>query len=232
MSMNIIYEDGTYLANNPNWHEQDSPWKAKKIDTLLKKNSIFPSTVCEVGCGAGGILSWLSQHCGDKTIFSGYEMSRHAFEICKEKTRPNLNYFHGNLFEDTRAGFDVVMAIDVFEHVEDYFGFLRSLRGKGTYKVFHIPLDLSVQTVLRSAPIIKKRSLVGHIHYFTKETALAALKDTGYEIIDHFYTNYSELPNLGWKTRVMKLPRKLLFSIDEDLTVRVLGGFSLMVLAK
>lgn len=232
MSMNIIYEDGTYLANNPSWHEQDSPWKAKKIDILLKKNSIFPSTVCEVGCGAGGILSWLSQHCGDKTIFSGYEMSPHAFEICKKKTRRNLNYFHGNLFEDTRAGFDVVMAIDVFEHVEDYLGFLRSLRGKGTYKVFHIPLDLSVQTVLRSDPIIKKRSSVGHIHYFTKETALAALKDTGYEIMDHFYTNYSELPNLGWKTRVMKLPRKLLFSIDEDLTVRVLGGFSLMVLAK
>lgn len=232
MSMNIIYEDGTYLANNPSWHEQDSPWKAKKIDILLKKNSIFPSTVCEVGCGAGGILSWLSQHCGDKTIFSGYEMSPHAFEICKKKARHNLNYFHGNLFEDTRAGFDVVMAIDVFEHVEDYLGFLRSLRGKGTYKVFHIPLDLSVQTVLRSDPIIKKRSSVGHIHYFTKETALAALEDTGYEIMDHFYTNYSELPNLGWKARVMKLPRKLLFSIDKDLTVRVLGGFSLMVLAK
>jgi hypothetical protein len=232
MSMNIIYEDGTYLANNPNWHEQDSPWKAKKIDTLLKKNNIFPSTVCEVGCGAGGILGWLSQHCGGKTIFSGYEMSPYAFEICKEKTGPNLNYFHENLFEDTGAGFDVVMAIDVFEHVEDYFAFLRSLRGKGTYKVFHIPLDLSVQTVLRSSPIMKQRSLVGHIHYFTKETALAALKDTGYEIIDHFYTNNSELPNRGWKTRVMKLPRKLLFSIDEDLTVRVLGGFSLMVLAK
>jgi hypothetical protein len=109
---------------------------------------------------------------------------------------------------------------------------LRSLRGKGTYKVFHIPLDLSVQTVLRSSPIMKQRSLVGHIHYFTKETALAALKDTGYEIIDHFYTNNSELPNRGWKTRVIKLPRKFLFSSDEDLTVRVLGGFSLMVLAK
>ncbi len=232
MRTNSIYEDGTYLANNSTWHEQDSPWKANKIDLLLKKNNIHPSTVCEIGCGAGGILNWLSKRYEDKTVFSGYEISPDAFEICKKKTRHNLNYFHKNLFDDNKAGFDVVMAIDVFEHVEDYFGFLRNLRDKGTYKVFHIPLDLSVQTVLRSSPITKHRLSVGHIHYFTKETALATLEDTGYEIVDYFYTNGSELPNRGWKANLLKFPRKLSFLINQDLTVRVMGGFSLMVLAK
>ncbi len=48
MSTNSMYEDGTYLTNNPTWHEQDSPWKAEKIDRLLKKNGIYPSTLCEV----------------------------------------------------------------------------------------------------------------------------------------------------------------------------------------
>ncbi|MEP6879431.1 MAG: class I SAM-dependent methyltransferase [Nitrosospira sp.] len=227
-----MYKDGTYLTNNPTWHEQDSPWKAEKIDRLLKKNGIYPSTLCEVGCGAGGILSWLSERYANKTMFSGYEISPHAFEICKKKARHNLNYFYKNLLDDSGAVFDVVMAIDVFEHVEDYFGFLRSLREKGTYKVFHIPLDLSVQTVLRSAPIIKQRLSVGHIHYFTKETALATLRDTGYEVVDYFYTNGSELPNRGWKANMLKFPRKLLFWIDQDLAVRILGGFSLMVLAR
>lgn len=32
------------------------------------------------------------------------------------------------------------------------------------------------------------RRSVGHIHYFTKETALALLEDTGYRVIDHGYT--------------------------------------------
>ncbi|MDX9745689.1 MAG: hypothetical protein WCX84_00020 [Syntrophales bacterium] len=100
------------------------------------------------------------------------------------------------------AHFDIVMAIDVFEHVEDCFGFLRKLKEKAEYKIFHIPLDLSVQTVLRSFPIIHGRKSVGHIHYFTKETALETLKDTGYLIIDYFYTGGSlELPNRGWKTK-------------------------------
>lgn len=152
--------------------------------------------------------------------------------MCNRKARPNLRYFHRNLLDDSETGFDVVMAIDVFEHVEDYFGFLRGLREKGTYKVFHIPLDLSVQWVLRSSPIIKTRLSVGHLHHFTKETALATLKETGYEVLDYFYTNASELPNRGWKADLLKIPRKLLFLLDQDLTVRVLGGFSLMVLAK
>ncbi len=48
--MTQIYEDGTYLDNNPGWHEEDSPWKAKQIDNIIKKNSLNPKTICEVGC--------------------------------------------------------------------------------------------------------------------------------------------------------------------------------------
>ncbi len=129
--------------------------------------------------------------------------------------------------------FDIVMAIDVFEHVEDYFGFLKKLREKAEHAIFHIPLDLSVQTVLRSAPIIKYRKSVGHIHYFTKETALETLKDIGYEIVDYFYTGSSlELPNRGWKANLLNAPRRLAFLVNKDLAVRLLGGYSLMVLAK
>ena len=128
---------------------------------------------------------------------------------------------------------DVLLIIDVFEHVEDYFSFLKKLKGKGEYKIFHIPLDLSVSSVLRSTPIISARKLVGHIHYFTKETALATLKDTGYDVIDYFYTSGAvELKNRSMKTNCLKIPRKLLYLLNKDLAVRLLGGFSLLVLAK
>lgn len=134
---------------------------------------------------------------------------------------------------DNTDHFDIVMAIDVFEHIEDYFGFLRGLRAKAEFKIFHIPLDLSVQTVLRASPIIKRRKAVGHIHYFTKETAFATLKDTGHEIVDYFYTRGSlELPDRGWRANLLKYPRKIAFTVNEDLTVRILGGYSLLVLAK
>jgi len=233
MKISGLYVDGTYLENNPTWHEEDSPWKAKQIARMLRANRIYPSTICEVGCGAGEILNCLTSEFGDDVMFSGYEISPQAFEICRKKEKRNLQFYLTDLLDERESTFDVVMAIDVFEHVEDYFRFLRELRKKGTYTIFHIPLDLSVQAVLRSSPILKGRAMVGHIHYFTKETALATLEDTGYEVLDYFYSRPSlELPNRGWKAKLLKLPRRLLFSIHQDWTVRTLGGFSLLVLAK
>jgi hypothetical protein len=55
----------------------------------------------------------------------------------------------------------------------------------------------------------------------------------GYEIVDCRYTSGSlELGYLGWKTRLLKLPRKFLFAVNQDFAVRLLGGFSLIVLAR
>lgn len=227
-----MYQDGTYLENNPTWHEEDSPWKAAQIKKMFDRNALMPKTVCEVGCGAGAILETLRESY-PQTEFSGYEVSPQAFEICEQKAKPNLSFYLRDLLEDESAYFDVVMAIDIFEHVDDYLGFLRKLRPKGEHKLFHIPLDISVQTVLRASPIMWQRRDVGHIHYFTKETALATLTDCGYEIVDHFYTGASvDRLNDGWKKNVMILPRRLAYAANPDLAVRVLGGYSLMVLAR
>lgn len=230
--MNSIYQDGTYLDNNQTWHEEDSPWKAKQIIEIMKRNSLEPSTACEVGCGAGEILNQLSLNKKD-THFFGYEISPQAFSLCEKKTKPKLSFFLEDLLQDNEEFFDIVMAIDVFEHVEDYFSFLRKLKSKGEYKIFHIPLDLSVQSVLRSSPILNGRKSVGHIHYFTKETALATLSDTGYEVLDYFYTSGTlDLPNRGWKANLLSIPRRVSYAINKDLAVRILGGCSLLVLAR
>lgn len=231
--VNKIYSNGSYLKDNPTWHEEDSPWKAEQIAKILLRNNIHPASVCEIGCGAGEVLRSLKSRLNGDTKYSGYEISPQAFEICQQKKAENLEFHLKDLLADDGAKFDVVMAIDVFEHIEDCFGFLRKLRPKGRYQVFHIPLDLSVQTVLRATPITNARESVGHIHYFTKETALAILNDTGYEVVDHFYTNGSlDLPHRGWKSSLLKLPRKILYSIQKDWCVRMLGGSSLLVLTR
>lgn len=230
---NNIYTDGSYLERHPTWHEEDSPWKARKIAGILEANNLSPSTICEVGCGAGEILKCLAMEFGDNVMFSGYEISPQAFEICRKKETQNLKFYLNDLLEESDSTFDVVMAIDVFEHIENHFEFLRKLRTKGSYKIFHIPLDLSVLTVLLGFPILQSRASDGHIHYFTKEIALATLKDTGYEVLDYCYTSASlDLPNRGWKTNLLKLPRRLFFLIHQDWTARILGGFSLLVLTK
>jgi ubiquinone/menaquinone biosynthesis C-methylase UbiE len=227
-----MYTTGEYLEKNPTWHVEDSAWKAKQILKIIERNKLQPSSICEVGCGAGEILNQLYLQMPSTVSFVGYEISPQAFELCQQRKKDRLQFHLKNIFEDNKVYFDIVLAIDVIEHVEDYFGFLRSLREKGQYKIFHIPLDISVQKVLRGA-LIKLRQTVGHIHYFTKETALATLAETGYEILDYFYTASSiDLPAKSFKALLARLPRKILYKLNKDIAVRVLGGYSLMVLTK
>ncbi|MBT3219215.1 MAG: class I SAM-dependent methyltransferase [Proteobacteria bacterium] len=232
MPESTIYEDGTYLENNPTWHQEDSPWKAAQITKMLRRHDIIPSSVCEIGCGAGEILACLAAEYGDEVMFTGYEISPQAFKLAKTKVKNNLQFFLKDFFDDQGADFELVMAIDVFEHVEDYFGFLRGMRVRGRYHVFHIPLDLSVQALVRGTPIIGGRTMSGHLHYFNKDTALATLKDTGYEIVDYFYTSGFELPKGSLRNKLLRTPRRLLYAINPDFGVRMLGGFSLLVLTR
>lgn len=225
-----IYNNGAYLENNETWHAQDSPWKATQIARILDNNGITPHTVCEVGCGAGEILRQLSLKY-EGANFTGYELSPQAFELCKQRENDRTKYLLGNVLESD-AFFDCLLCIDVFEHVEDYMGFIRALKAKATYKVFHIPLDISILAVLR-ATFLKDRTTIGHLHYFTRETALATVIDCDYEIVDSFYTTaFLELPQKTLKAKIVRFPRQLMFRISQHLAVRILGGCSLMVLAR
>jgi hypothetical protein len=199
---------------------------------MLLRNDVQPRSVCEVGCGAGGILERLHHALPEAVCFSGYDVSPQAHALAQQKEKDRLKFYRKDFLEEG-SFHDVLLVIDVIEHIEDYFGFLRSIKPRSDYKVFHIPLDLSVQKVLLAQPIIRRRRQVGHIHYFTKETALATLEDTGYQIVDHFYTASTlDLPSSSFLYSLWKLPLKLSMLLNEDLAVRILGGHSLMVLAR
>jgi ubiquinone/menaquinone biosynthesis C-methylase UbiE len=223
--------NGEYLKNNPNWHVEDSPWKANHIKKILDKNSLNPHSIAEIGCGAGEILNQLYATSPNTTYFTGFDISSDAIAKAKSRSKERLSFKHEDLTK-TDDAFDLLLMIDVFEHVDDYLGFLKLCKNKSKNTVFHIPLDISINGILRNK-LIYGRNTVGHLHYFTKETALATLTDAGYEIVDYFYTAGSiELPRKTLKSKIAVLPRKLLYKINKDLAAQVFGGFSLMVLTK
>lgn len=226
------YNNGDYLAKNEDWHAADSQWKANQVDRIIKRNGILSSSICEIGCGAGEILKQLSLKTSyEKVEFYGYEISDDAFALCSTRETDRLHYFKKNLLQ-LEEKYDVVLCIDVFEHVEDYMGFLKLLKSKGEYKVFHIPLDLSVVSLLRGK-LLQLRDLVGHLHYFTPDTAIATLSDCGYEIIDAMYTpGFADKPSKTLKSKLTKALRSVLYKISPKLVSTWFGGVSLMVIAK
>ena len=201
---------------------------------MMQKHHLKVSSLCEVGCGAGGILDTLQQSLPKTVNLFGYEISPQAFELAQTRTNERLHFFCDDLLTRNTQPYDLVLCIDVFEHVEDYLGFLRSLRRHGQKFIFHIPLDMSVQLLIRSHRLLFLREQVGHLHYFTKDTAVATLQDAGYKVKDIVFTaGILELQrNEGVGTKLLRLPRKFLSAISPSAAAKILGGYSLLVLAE
>jgi len=228
-----IYQDGRYLEHNPSWHMEESPFKVKQILRMMKRQNLKPKAICDVGCGAGVVLAELQSHLPKECICWGYDVSPDAIGMCLERSNENLRFCVRDIRKDRcDADFDLLLMLDVFEHVDDYIGLVRDVRAKARHKLFHIPLDLSVQAVMRRNGLLKRRDNFAHLHYFTKETALRTLTDVGYDLVDYFFT--PRCIELGDELvqKIARTPRRLCFAVAPDVTVRFLGGYSLMVLAK
>ena len=228
--MSDLYSSGEYASRNPQWHQEHSQWKAMQVRRMMEKYNIRPKRLAEVGCGAGGILENLHRQLEPQPDCVGYEISPQAFSMAQQREANGLHYHYGAPGPEVDP-YDVLLAMDVFEHVEDYLGFIRDLQPLATWKIFHIPLDLSVLSVAK--PLYLKLALeqVGHLHYFTRETALASLELAGLKVRDWFFTSVELDQGVHGRKRLQVL-RKFLFSKNADLAARWLGGFSLLVLAE
>lgn len=225
-----IYTNGAYTEMHPSYHVEDSQWKADQIASILDRNAIAPLTVGEIGCGAGEVLRQLSHRYTD-AAFVGYEISRQALEMCAARENERVRFQYGSV-DAIGEELDVLLCIDVVEHVDDYLGFLTSLKSRAAYKVFHIPLDVTILNLLRDGMMSSRRTY-GHLHYFTMSTALATLEDCGYQILDHHLTpSFRDLPQVRLLSRLAQIPRRLLYSLSPRLMQTTLGGSSLMVLAR
>jgi 2-polyprenyl-3-methyl-5-hydroxy-6-metoxy-1,4-benzoquinol methylase len=121
-------------------------------------------TICEVGCGAGEVLKQLQQRLTNECDLLGCDISPQAIELCKSRANERLRFLLGDVIQMPERFFDLILVLDVIEHVEDYFTLLRNIKERALYKIFQIPLDLSVQTVLRATPLSRDRQRFGHIH--------------------------------------------------------------------
>lgn len=227
-----IYTDGAYLSKTGGaWHLEDSPYKAGWILEMLARHPEFqPKTICEIGCGAGGILVELGKGLPAGNEYTGYEISPQAHEISlRHFGDTNVRFVLGSAFDDGQT-YDLALVMDVVEHVEDCFAFLRETRKKARRTILHIPLDAHVSAILRGR---NSWETVGHLHIFTMETALKTLEHSGYRVIDWFLTEgATSVPTGSIKTKLANVFRRPLNMLDPRLSARLLGGNSMMIFAE
>lgn len=227
------YISGKYLAHNPTWDEAVAPWKAEKIYRLLRQYQITPESVCEVGCGSGAILAELRHYWGPDCRLVGYDIAPSLVDFWHRYASQQLDFRLADFPVPGKSEFfEVLLIIDVLEHLENPFEFLRQALSQARWFVFHIPLDLHAQGAIRTSTLLRAHHQTGHLHYWNKDLALTLLGECGLKVIHWEYTAGSvELPTASRARRLASWPRRWLYALAPDLAVRLLGGYSLLALA-
>jgi SAM-dependent methyltransferase len=225
------YVDSQYLAANPGWHAEDAPWKARMIHKLWLRTGLpVPGTVAEIGCGSGRILAELQARFPDTSVYDGFDIAPDAIRMAQKDACKGLSFHCEDLTQSSR-NFDALLCIDVFEHVENPFEFLRTLRKLAPIVVFNIPLEMHVAGILINHQLWTRRHF-GHLHFYTAAVALETLKECGYSVVASSYiSRLVDFPR-SLSEYVFWLPRKIIAVFSAELSARLLGGTSLLVVAR
>lgn len=156
--------------------------KRHLVETLVEHLFEEPKdlTILELGCGTGGVTEVLTKY-GDVT---GLDVSHAAVEYCK--TRGLNNVFVEDItsmdIEKYRDKFDLVLALDVLEHIQDdvkVMSKVREMLKEDGLFFINVPAHKFLWSEHDEALEHKRRY---HRVELTKK-----LKDTGYEIVHNSY---------------------------------------------
>lgn len=233
--MESIYTDGSYLESNPGWHGQDAHWKLMHVLRALERAGVADllKTVCDVGCGSGELVKEWARLRPDMR-FTGCDISPQAHALCLKDAPENARFVHGGRVGEER--FDAILAVDVLEHVPDTDSFLSTLEAYTDLLVLHVPLDLSLRSLIKPEILEEERRTVGHIHFYTAAYLKRLLKTRGCEILSWHYTNkYVERPPelMSLRSRAgMQIRRAAHYLLPRSWAALLVGGYSVMLVLR
>ena len=221
------YTTGEYARHNPGWHAEDASEKAAAVAALAEDAGLSPRSVVDVGCGAGGVAHALAERWPTVHV-QGWDVSEEA--IRRARALASRAAFHvGSVPSDVRA--DLVLCLDVAEHLPDDVGLLASLASVADTAVIRLPLDLSALDVLRPARMLEARRRYGHLHAYTRALALARLAEAGWRART-VRLHRVPPPRATTRARAVDALRRAAFRVSPGLTADLLGGWSLLALAE
>ncbi|MFA6006390.1 MAG: class I SAM-dependent methyltransferase [Candidatus Paceibacterota bacterium] len=166
---------------------------------LIRKHSVNSDrrTILDIGCGTGALLQALEPF----GSVIGVDPSEQAINFCKKRGIKNLfleSCAHLSFSDNT---FDVVLALDVLEHIDDVHQALQELlrvtKQGGTVIIFVPAFEFlwSVTDVLSE-----------HKRRYTKNKLLKDLRDAGFDIVRTSYFNFFLFPPIFLVRMISRLP--------------------------
>jgi len=179
--MTDIYNDDTYISNNPNLHREDSLFKFNQISKLLenfplKKEKI---KILDVGGGAGELGAEVAKYFVDKGVAIEFVALDLSSEMLAEQVKYNSHIDHTlncSIQDCPEQSFDIVMMIDVIEHVPEKEMVANRLNEICEYVIYNIPVEINAMDFLRNLILLGRHyayqtRTIGHVHFFSMRSA-------------------------------------------------------------
>jgi 2-polyprenyl-3-methyl-5-hydroxy-6-metoxy-1,4-benzoquinol methylase len=148
-------------------------------------------SVLEIGCGAGTTMAWL-RSIRDVDYAAGVEMFPEAVTSARANfDEVELADVSHSTFDFSQKRFDVVLALDVLEHLPDPWAVLRSLRTKMQPDGRLIASIPNVANIAVAFPLLfrgtwnyTESGLLDktHLRFFTRETVVKMMQDCGFSV--------------------------------------------------
>ncbi|MCA9387229.1 class I SAM-dependent methyltransferase [Candidatus Dojkabacteria bacterium] len=160
-----------YIEKNPTLHLEDTDKKLKEVLKVIDYSNNFKSMV-DIGCGAGLLTLKLKKALKIENV-TGVDLSKHMILHAQNLDNSNSIKWINNDFRSLMnlQEFDLSIAIDIVEHVEDDEEILEVLSKISKYSVIKVPLENSVMNrVLNFLNIhdtfTETKNQFGHINHY------------------------------------------------------------------
>jgi ubiquinone/menaquinone biosynthesis C-methylase UbiE len=177
---------GQYSGAEAEWRMLGAKYKALNIIELAR--GLEAHKVCEVGCGEGSILQWLSSLNFAEQLY-GIDISKSGIERTSEKKIKNiaeLRVFDGYKIPYPDEFFDLVVCSHVIEHVEHPRILLREIQRISKKQIFEVPIDFSFYVDRKARHYLD----YGHINIYTPALFRFLLLSENFSIlkdVNYFY---------------------------------------------
>ncbi len=156
------------------------PWETsriKAVERILRTYSSPTASILDIGCGDGFMLKCLSQQKG-RTDLHGVDIKLTADKAAAMSRGPVT--FHHSLNEIKRP-FDIILLMDVLEHVKNDVDFLRKIIKSQTHtKTLFLITVPAFQSISCGHDVFLK-----HFRRYNRRQLVQKLRDTGLEPQSH-----------------------------------------------
>ena len=196
-----IYTSGEYINLNPTLHDEDSFFKFSNIIKVINKTSLFEDKkkykILDIGGGNGKVGKLFCDYLIQNNIdfeFYAADLSLEMLQIQKQNNKYINTTFCGSI-ELISNFYDIILMIDVIEHIEDYRNFSHELNSKSENIIFNIPIEKNVFDKLRNMYLKdtyykEQNRTLGHVNFYSFSDCLNYLIKY-FDIVNYEFIPYA-----------------------------------------